>query len=48
MELEDLCSKIRQLCQEMMDAGSEAELRSLAQELLSLLDQLVDALRAQE
>ncbi|MEW6047862.1 MAG: hypothetical protein AB1609_15520 [Bacillota bacterium] len=48
MELEDLCSRIRQLCREMMATESEAKLRSLAQELLALLDQLIDALKSEE
>lgn len=48
MELEDLCSKIRQLCQTITDTESEARLGEIVQELLVLLDRLIDLLKSEE
>lgn len=48
MELEQLCTRVKELCQEVTAGESQARLREILRELLDLLDQLIDTLKREE
>jgi hypothetical protein len=48
VELEQLCSRIRQLCREITATESEARLKDILRELLALLDQLIEVLKREQ
>lgn len=45
---EQLCERIKAICREMTASKSETRLRELAQELLTLLDDLIQALKREK